>query len=424
MKKHIKIFHTMIILTIMASACRWNQPAKPPISPTTNPIPFDLTSSPKASATPETIPTTYQPLYNTLKKNLDLANTTLDALPKETQSDLVFAADLLTANANRATDLLLPSTLASTQLYLDRLYSLGIRGVKISVLYPILTTAFPDSAKYVGFYRQVAQEVRSRNMTLVVQQTVVFANTPFSDANVSYAGLTFDRFKSENLQMAQTIIDAMSPDYLVLVAEPDTAAHLTGLKALNDPKKSLEYVKYILNGLNKRSTKVGAGSGTWSPPEFVQLFTAEPGIDFISLHIYPITPTIIQQSLDMAEIANSAGKPTIISEAWLYKTDELTVSENVAASDTIFRRDCYSFFLPLDEEFIQTMVKFADTTHSSFISFFWGSFFYGYLNYDPSWESLTYNQLRQKANAVSSANLRDNAPGPLGIFLQKLISSR
>jgi len=376
------------------------------------------------TATPESIPAKYQNLYDTLKKNLDQANATLDALPQEKTSNLVFAADLLTANANRATELLLPSTLVSTRLYLDQLYALGIRGIKISVLYPLLTTAYPDSLKYVGFYRQVAKEVRSRNMALTVQQTVVFTNTPFSDANVSYAGLTFDRFRSENLQMAQTIIDSMSPDYLILVAEPDTAAHLTGLKELNDPQKSLEYVNYILNRLKKHSTKVGAGSGTWSPSTFVQLFAAEPGVDFISLHMYPITPFILQRSLDMAGIANSAGKPIIISEAWLYKTDELAISDNVATSDAIFRRDCYSFFLPLDEEFIQEMVKFSDATHSSFLSFFWGSFFYGNLTYDPSFESLTYTAIRKQANEVSSANLQDNTPGPLGIYLRELISSR
>jgi hypothetical protein len=420
-------FHRIAGLVVLLSsilACRFTQPNQVVSKSTSTPELFDLSSTQQATATAAPVPEKYQSLYASLNTNLDQASSTLVALPQSKSEDLVFASDLLPANSNRGAELLLPTTLNATRLYLDRLYGLGIRGVKIAVNYPLLTPAFPGFAKYSDFYRQVAAEVRQRSMVLTIQQSVIFANTPFSSASISYAGLTFERFESENLQMAQTIIDIMSPDHLILVSEPDTVASLTGLKVLNDPQHSLDYVRSILKGLNKRSTLVGAGSGTWSSTTFVKLFAAEPGIDFISLHMYPVTPAIMRQAFEMADLANAAAKPIVISEAWLYKTADLSVSQNVAASDEVFRLDSFDFFLPLDEKFIRLMVQFADVTHSSFLSFFWSNFFFGYLPYDPSLDSLTYEQLRLQANSISADNLKDNTPGSLGIFLRDLILSR
>ncbi len=374
------------------------------------------------TVTPD-VPAEYQKLYTYLKTILDAADAKLDDELQGRQRPITFAAELIIADSNRGTDLLKPETLPATRLYLDRLYALGVRGVKISVQYPLFTPSFPNYDRYVEFFRQVASEVKQRNMKLTVQASVIFAGTGFTDLQFDFATLTFDKFKNENRQMAQAIINNLHPDYLVIVGEPDTAAKLTGLKELNDPAQSVEFVRFVLQDLDRGTTKIAAGTGTWSPLAFAQGYARNTNLDCIVLHMYPVGKETFANAYAMANLAKQNAKCVLINEMWLYKTLEMGGGNNVAASEEVFKRDAYSFWQPLDQEFLRVMTKLADRLDAEFISPFWSMYFFGYLDYEPRYEKMPYNQLRQQANQTATKNLLLGSLSPTGEYYKELIAT-
>jgi hypothetical protein len=406
----------ILLLGLTSSACNLAVGQVPTSTPSSASLPPAPTVQTPGTAP---VPATYQGLYNFLQQSLNASNALLGP-DSGAHQPVVFSADLLPANSNRGTDLLQSSTLDSTRLYLDRLVEMGVRGVKISVQYPMLTAGFPHSAEYVAFYKQVAQMVRDHQLKLMVQTNIVFAGTPFSNVQVNFSNLTFEQFETESLQMTQTVLDAMHPDDLILLSEPDTAARLTGLAELNDPQHVLSYVQYILKGIHAGGTKIGAGTGTWSPITFTKLLAEQTHLDFISLHVYPVGKTFIQNALDMAALAHANGKAVVISEAWLYKTDSAGGGD-VAANADVFKRDAFSFWTPLDEQFISLMARLAGRTQADMLDFFWSSYFFGSVDYTPQLGSATYQQVAKAVNQVATPNLLNDRFTPLGEYTKNLM---
>lgn len=402
-------FISLVIVTMMLTACG-NRNARATAS---------APQSTSNSAKP--IPAAYQKLYDSLKTNLDQTNAQLDPIASRRYS-VVFAAELITADSNRGTDLLNRDNLSATILYMDRLHAMGIRGVKMSVQYPLLTPNFPNRDKYIEFYKQVMSELRKRDMVVTIQQSVIFAGTNYTTLPVNYSGLTFERFKNENRAMAQTIIGNLHPDYLVVVGEPDTAANLTGIKELNDPAKSAEFVQYVLQDLDRGTTKIGAGTGTWSPTSFIERYARDTSVDVIVLHMYPISVEILTRTIDMVALAKKYGKRVMLDESWLYKTAKADGGNNVAASEDIFKHDVYSFWQPLDQDYIRIMVKMCDALQIDFYSVFWSPFLFGYVDYEPGFEKLSYRDLRQRANQEAFKNLQSGTLSATGAYYQELIA--
>ena len=381
------------------------------------------TGPPTVVPTAAPVPVSYQQLYASLATTLAGVNTRLDSsLAGQEQHGVVLAAELMPANGNAGAALWAPERLAETRLYLDRLRELGVGGVKVSVPYPLLVPTYPDAARYLEFYREVAREVRQRRMVLTVQVGVVFANTPFSNVRVDYSALTFDQFERENRAMVQAIVKEMSPAYLVILPEPDTMAGLTGLLDFYQPARCVEYVRYILTGLDRGTTKVGAGSGTWSPTTFVRDLSAGTDVDFISLHVYPMDADTLARAYQDAALARENGKRLIFSEAWLYKAS--APAGSVAANDVVFRRDVYSFWAPLDEQFISAMVKLADLLKADFLCFFWSPYLFSYLGYAPRLEGMAYGDLARRRIQAASAAVHDGHFTVTGTYYRDLIAAR
>lgn len=105
---------------------------------------------------------------------------------------MIFGAELLPANANRGPDLLKPESIEGVKIYLDRLKELGIQGVTIAINYPLYLQGFNRYHEYVEFYKQVAEEVRTRGMKLDVEAGVIFSGTHFSNLTLNYSELTFE----------------------------------------------------------------------------------------------------------------------------------------------------------------------------------------------------------------------------------------
>jgi hypothetical protein len=292
----------------------------------------------------------------------------------------------------------------AVSLYLDRLQELGVQGVTMPIGYPLYTPNFPHYQDYVKFYEQVVQEGRKRGMKIDVESAVIFANTEFSTLHVSYAGLTFDQFKTERKQMIASIVQDLRPDYLNLGAEPDTEYQLTGLKELNSPDKYTEYVNYVLDGLDRGSTKIGAGIGTWGNMQYVTDLASKTSLDSIHFHVYPITGNYLQNILSITAIAKQYGKRVVLDEAWLYKVDKPSPN-SVAASPEIFRRDVFSFWAPLDQKFIAVIVKSARVANIEYISPFWTQLFFGYVEYNSNTAQLPFKELSSMANQIASKNI-------------------
>ncbi|MEM3748024.1 MAG: hypothetical protein QXN67_11310, partial [Thermoproteota archaeon] len=296
----------------------------------------------------------YRELYSRLKASLDDYEKHLDSKNVNEAHRIIFGAELLPANANRGPDLLNPGSIEGVKTYLDRLKELGVQGVTIAISYPLYLQGFDRYQEYVEFYRQVAEEVRVRGMKLDVEAGVVFSGTPFSKLRLNYSGLTFEEYKGKKRLMIINIIRDIQPDYLTIGAEPDTEYTLLGLSELKNPEKYTQLVNYVLNGLEKGDTKIGAGIGNWGDLEYVRRFCSETSLDFIVIHVYPVFGKLLYNIDTISEIARQHGKRIMVNEAWLYKVDRPV--PNIAATAEVFRLDAFSFWAPLDQQFLAVLV--------------------------------------------------------------------
>jgi len=309
-------------------------------------------------------------------------------------------------------------TLDVLRLTLDRLKEIGLGNVKFALHYPLLRPDFPRQAEYLAFYRQVAAEARLRGLQVMPHVTVLFSDTPFSPFRDLYRGLDLERFKREYRDMVRLIVRELQPDYLALLSEPDTHARLTGLRPLNTPATMVEVIDFALTGLDRGRTKIGAGSGSWSPPAFAQALAERTTVEFIGIHVYPITDPMLDNARRMARIAHAHGKLAVIDEAWLYKELRPSGGNNVAAAAEIFRRDLPSFWQPLDRKFITVMLRLAEEERVSLVSFFWSGLFFSYLDYTPEFDRLPYAELTRHHNRAVYAALREGRLSEVGRHLQ------
>ncbi len=377
--------------------------------------------APRSAAAQAAVPDAYQPLYSYLASALDATKAAVDARQPATPVPLTYGAELLPANGNRGQALLDPRTLPATLLYLDRLQQLGVQGVTVAIKYPLYTSRDLHFQDYRAFYQQVAGAVRQHSMSLDVEATVLFAGTPFTSEGVSFAGLTFDQFEADDRQMVQDIITDLAPDYLTIIDEPGTEAALTGIGELKDPAHELAFVSYVLNGLDRGNTLLGAGAGSWESADFVQQLAANSDLDYIGVHIYPLTRQNIGTALAMAAAAHQYGKRVLIEETWLYKAGPQEGVSSVAANTAIFQRDAYSFFAPLDQEFLYDVVGLAHLMGAEYLSPFWSGYLFSYIDYSQEAAALPYGQLTALVNRQQTANLVAGSFSDTGLYYGRLI---
>jgi len=410
-KKYWLIFLTVALL--ITSACKMTTPTS------------TQATKPNAAATGETaanaVPAEYAQLYTSLKTALDSFDKALASGGNRPTNPVIFGAELLSANGNRGEELLKPGVIDSVKLMLNRFQEMGIKGVTFPIGYPLYTANYPRQSEYAAFFKQVVQEIKRRGMTVDIEAAVIFANTDFSPVKMSFADLTFEQFKAEKAKMVQAIIDDLHPDYLNLGCEPGTMAALLKMKEFKSPARYTEYVNYILQHTDRGNTKIIAGLGTWDDISYARSVLSLTNIDCLAIHIYPVIGDCFTKAISIAEIAAQYNKPVVLDECWLYKTDNLAGGDPVATPE-IFRRDAYSFFTPLDEQFLAEIVNFARHYNVVYISPFWPTFFFGNVEYSAADAGLSYTQMAAKANAAASANMRADKFTQLGQYYRKLIN--
>ncbi|HEU0166309.1 MAG TPA: hypothetical protein VFS62_00935 [Chloroflexota bacterium] len=325
-------------------------------------------------------------------------------------NDVVYAAQLAPANGNLGQALLQPGAIDVVNAWLDRFQQLGVEGVKISIPYPLLSPTYRASNQYLAFYRQVVSSAEQRRMQVLIHMGFVFANTPFSSISFSYANTTFQATTAAYGAMAQTIVTQLQPDYLTLLSEPDVAQANSGYSEFADPAGTAAFVSQVMAGLPRGSTKLGAGSGSWQPPTFVQALTPL-GLDYVNLHIYPIGPQDTANLMGILGAADAAHLPLVMDELWLYKTADQGLG---ADSPGVFSEDAFTFWQPLDRQFLSMAAALAQRNNIIFMAPFWTSYFFAQTDYTAQTERLSFTQLSNLLSPQARTAVAQGTFTPLG----------
>ncbi len=416
---YFSLILSVTVAIIIGSNCQFKPVASPSQS---KEAPKEKQTEPKiGTETGYTIPSEYQLLYEEISQKLELFDTYLDSHWDGAKSDVIFGAELLPANGHQGEKLLTEENYEGTLVYLDGLQSLGVNGVKIAISYPILAPDSPNSDRYLEYYKNLAQELRKRDVKILVAIGNFFQDSSFTDLQVSFPNPTFAQYRQIKRQIAERIIQEIHPDYLTIANEPSTEAMTTGLNVT--VSEFTETVSYILNGLDRSDVLVGAGAGTWNHLDYVKSLARDTNLDYIDVHIYPAN--FLEQAITIADIAHTYNKRLIIGEAWTYKVYESELGDlgNIATQAKVFGRDVYSFWEPLDSRFLETLVKLASYKGYEFISPFWSKYFFAYLDYEAVPKSLAYRQLSQLSNQEAFQNILRNETTPTGLTYQELINT-
>lgn len=412
--KTVSYFILLLVSIAGVTACARHNP---------NPGLAQSASAPKSIGSDQTaaaVPVDYQSLYKYLDGKLDNFSAQLSALPKKGAPELTFAAELLVANGNRGEELLQPQTFQAAKIYLDRLQTLGVHGVKVAIKYPLLTSDFPRSNEYIAFYKKISQELKQRNMKMLAGTGVAFTQPEFSSVKVNYRGMTIEKLKSSMRQHIETIAREIQPDYLTVANEPGTETELTGIKF--SVADYADYVNSMLEGLDRRGILVGAGTGNWDDPAFIQALATSTSVDYIDIHFYPLNHEFTARAIQQANIARGAGKRLIIGENWLYKAGENEIGG--ASAVEIIARDAFSFWQPLDAKFLTLMSQFARAEGVEFMSPFWSKYFFAYADYSSVQRGATNGEIMRAADADIANNVMRGTFTGTGLAYQHLAEGK
>ncbi|MCC7208917.1 MAG: hypothetical protein IT323_16530, partial [Anaerolineae bacterium] len=355
----------------------------------------------------------------------DDAEAFVGAQPVTADAAPVFAAELLPANGNRGEALLRRSTLPTVIQYLDRLQALGVGGVTLDIKLPILLEDYPRAADYLDFYRAVVTDVRRRGMSLLIESGPAFSGTIFSSIPYSFADLTTAEYFEKREAMLVTIAAELAPDYLAIGTETSTEEMLIGQRFSDADFAAFVHRAALSIRAANPAVRIGSGFGVWENPAQVQALLNDPALDYIGLHIYPLRTAnrdLIEVTVRLADQIKSASKQVVIGEAWLYKAmpDELT-GPSVGNFTEVYARDVYSFWSPLDVRFITLVKQMAEMQGYAYVSFFWSTYFFGYVDYADFPEGTSPATLFLVENRAAYANIARGAFSPTGQALRDML---
>jgi hypothetical protein len=314
---------------------------------------------------------------------------------------------------------------SGVQLQLNGLVNAGVRSVVISVAFPILYPPFyqfnndpQDYAKVLSFYQSVMAEARKRGLKVVIESSVMFPNVATDlPLTAYYATLTTAQVTAGRAQVAQTIAQQLQPDWLNLGSEPDTQAALLGLSVVYTPQQYATEISTIVTQLRNAGIAgaplIGCGVGTWAPnaSNFVQA-ECGTGIDFIDLHIYTINLGFLAAAPSLLDQARAAGKGGAISEAWMRKLDDSQLSgksdlaiEAVLSASSSHALDTFSFWTPLDNQFLGELVKLAYWKNLYYAAPFEIQYFFAGLDYTQV-GALSADQINAQETTAANAALK------------------
>jgi len=365
--------------------------------------------------------------YQTLYRDLDAQLTAFDLrVPASPSGKLpVRAATLSSANCHRGEILLEPGTREATVRELDALKNLGAEGIVLQICYPLLTAAYRDPQPFLDYYANLANEVRARNLKLLVEHGTLLPAYASVDLRPYYHKLTKPRFLRERYLELKTILVALQPDYITLVSDP--AAQSAGLKL--SVKDWRVYLAKALETLGQQlgsfPTLLGAGCGLWDDFEYAQAFAGIARLHYIDLHLYPLAAGG-EQDLERLMTwpdrirAIDAGKSIVMSELWLYKLGSAEQFKG-GLDAAIFARDPFSFWAPLDQKFLRIVGRAARAQNVELVAPFWSRYFFAYVDYnDPFTFRLSGRQLIDLAAQRAYEAILENRVTETGVAFRSM----
>jgi hypothetical protein len=342
--------------------------------------PLALAAAPRGRGDRPAVPAKFQRLYDELAAVLDRFESSLRSTRRG--RGVTLGGEVLPANAHRGEGLFKdPTALKGSLLFIDRLKDLGAGGVSLSLSYPMLTDRDPNAERYWSFYEALAREIRQRGLKLHVKTGPIFPAKEFTELKVDYSKLDAPTYFRERARMSRDIAARLRPDYLSIANEPTSEMHILKIKFSAD-----DYTRYVadtLRGMKRSGVLVGAGAGNWDSTDYVERFARQTDVDYIDIHVYPLASSredYLQRAVEMARIARRAGKRVVVGEAWLYKASPRGLNRNPTAA-SVFANDVYSFWAPLDSQFLEALAKMAQAEGIEYVSPFWTKYFFGYLEF-------------------------------------------
>lgn len=378
----------------------------------------------------EPVPAEFAAVYDELSTNLSQRESELRAEWDGTRAPLGFGTSLITVDSNAGAALFDPAVREGNRLYLQRLVELGIQAVAIQINYPLLTSNFTaDAPDYLATYAEIADEVRAHGLKLIVEHNSLLSGFSALDPASYYASLTKTQYGDESYVEIRAIIEQIKPDYLSLVAEPQTFSFAMGLDmSVSDWGIFVEgVITQLAIDVPNHATKLGAGSGAWEDPAFVESFANIPGIDYIDIHSYPLINNVTDYLKNLVAWpekirATHPDMEFISSESWLYKAQ---VSElgRAPIDAALLLRDVYSFWAPLDKQFMEVLSISAYKGGYSVIAPFWSNYFFAYLDYaDPALAGLSVEELRERGYSAAFQAVQAGQTTELGRAYSRLIN--
>jgi hypothetical protein len=385
----------------------------------------DPTAPPPLTDTPAPVPDAYRSLYDSLDNDLAAVEDYVASLPSDSAASTLFGAELLVASGNRGQALLGPQTMSVVELSLDRLQEIGVDGVTVQIADPLLAREFPDSEAYLAFYQQVAEQVHRRGILLVVETGPAFPDPQYSNVHYDWSTLSTLEYFDLRREQLNRIARLVGPDYLSIGNEPDTERILTGQNF--GLEAYLAYVREVIRDLHDLDgVRLGAGSGSWDDPDYMEAFIRESGLDFVDIHLYPLTngsTDYVQRAAEWAAMAQGQGKQVIIGETWLYKVRPEELQQGIGYQEAL-QRDVFSFWQPLDVRFLRAVAGMAQAQGLEYVSFFWSGYFFAYVEADASWLNETAFDLYQELNRRQYVSLQAGVLTESGRAYQELLSGR
>lgn len=356
---------------------------------------------------PAAVPSEHRALYAELEGRLDAF---LRDAPPARHPRPLRAASLLTVNAHVGEKLFSEPWQRTHRLYLDRLQALGAEAIALAAGYPILTPGFRDAAAYLDFYAGIAAEIRARGMKVVVKHNTLLPGYTALPVARHYRTLDAARFGRERYAEAARVVEQVRPDYLSLVGEPGTHNDATGL-ALS-VEQWVGYVRAVVDRLRRdlpaHRTLVGAGAGTWESAGYFEGYARIGALDYVDLHVYPLSNGIrdyLRVAADWTRRVRAIdpGKRAIVGESWLYKAGRRELAQT-AANKTIFARDVFRFWAPLDVKFLGAVDALCRGAGIELHAPFWTRYFFAYLEADaPELAGKRPDELMELANRAAFA---------------------
>jgi len=356
------------------------------------------------TSAPAPVPARYQSEYALVAAQTRSFGALSRAGARRPQAATTMGTELLTANGNIGAGLLQADAIVRVDAELDAFTALGVSGVTVDVSFPLLLPSTPDSTGYLAFYEQVARAVRAHHMVLSVEENPIFSGTPLTSLPISYRGLTPAGFAAEQHAQAQLIVDDLEPAYLTILDEPDTFSDTVGVD-IDSPSGAVAFVNGVLDGLQRGTTLLGAGTGNWEGPSIDQALVAQTTIDYLDVHVYLFGPAALSNLTSEVSVARVADKPLVMDETWLNKPTPTQGNGPAGAPDEL-KLKSYSFWEPLDEQYVGSMVRYARAQGFRYVSFFDGArAFFAYLPWSPTLEAATYAQFTVQYNQLVAANM-------------------